>query len=155
SALLLGYLCAHGIATRLRPRAQTVAYGFLLLISLAQIALNLNPHPHASTARPIVSVLVVLSGLIGVPFLVLSATSSLLQAWYARARSSDEATTGEAVRSPYRLFAVSNFGSLLALLIYPVLIEPNFSLHTQSLAWAVGFLVFAIVCGTISLGASF
>src|SRR5579859_5523641 len=66
ATLLLGYLCAHWIATRLRPRSQALAYGFLLIASLAQIALNLNPHPHASTARPIVSVLVVLSGLIGI-----------------------------------------------------------------------------------------
>ncbi|HET9837136.1 MAG TPA: hypothetical protein VFR84_02800, partial [Candidatus Angelobacter sp.] len=154
SALLLGYLCAHWIATQLRPRSQALAYGFLLLLSLAQIALNLNPHLHASTGRPIASVLVVLSGLIGVPFLVLSATSSLLQAWYARGPANiDQTTTPEAARPPYRLFAVSNFGSLLALVIYPILIEPNFSLRAQTLAWAVGFLVFAVVCAGISLGA--
>ena len=154
SALLLGYVCAHWIATRLRPRSQALAYGFLLVLSLVQIALNLNPHPHASTARPIASVLVVLAGLIGVPFLVLSATSSLLQAWYARGPANpDEAGLAEAARPPYRLFAVSNFGSLLALLIYPILIEPNFSLRTQTLAWAIGFVVFCIVCAAISLGA--
>ncbi|HLY91949.1 MAG TPA: fused MFS/spermidine synthase [Candidatus Angelobacter sp.] len=155
SALLLGYLCAHWIATQLRPRSQALAYGLLLIASLAQIALNLNPHPHASTARPIVSVLVVLSGLIGIPFLVLSATSSLLQAWYARGPAgTNRAGMAEAARPPYRLFAVSNFGSLLALVIYPVFIEPNFSLRTQTLAWAVGFLVFTIVCAGISVGAS-
>src|SRR5215467_10218813 len=76
TALLLGYLCAHGIATRLRPRGQALAYALLLILSLVQVGMNLNPHPHASTARPIGSVLTVLSGLIGVPFLVLSATSS-------------------------------------------------------------------------------
>ena len=155
SALLLGYVCAHWIATRLRPRSQAMVYGLLLIGSLLQIALNLNPHPHASTARPIASVLMVLSGLIGVPFLVLSATSSLLQAWYARgpAKAGDAGMDG-AERPPYRLFAVSNFGSLLALMIYPVLIEPNFSLRIQTLAWAIGFLVFAMVCATISVGAS-
>src|ERR1051326_5515068 len=88
TALLLGYLCAHWIATGLRPQVQAFFYGLLLLASLAQVALNLNPHPHASTARPILSVLIVLSGLIGLPFLVLSATSSLLQAWYARSAAS-------------------------------------------------------------------
>src|SRR5207302_7249988 len=113
TALLLGYLCAHGIATRLHPRGQAMVYGLLLIISLAQVALNVNPHPHASTARPIFSVLVVLSGLIGLPFLVLSATSSLLQAWYARGSASgDQSGMAEAVRPPYRLFAISNFGSL-------------------------------------------
>jgi len=153
TALLLGYLCAHGIATRLRPRGQALAYALLLVISLAQVAINLNPHPHASTARPIFSVLAVLSGLIGVPFLVLSATSSLLQAWYARS-GPGEARMAEAARPPYRLFAVSNFGSLLALVIYPILIEPNFSLRVQTLWWSAGFLLFAIVCGGISFGAS-
>ena len=155
SALLLGYLCAHGIATQLRPRTQAMVYGFLLLVSLVQIALNLNPHPHASTARPIASVLMVLSGLIGLPFLVLSATSSLLQAWYARgAVDRSQSGMAEASRPPYRLFAVSNFGSLLALVIYPIFIEPYFSLHTQTLAWSIGFLAFALVCAAISFGAS-
>src|SRR5215813_3672680 len=161
TALLLGYLCAHGIATRLDPKMQAIVYGLLLIVSLAQVAMNLNPHPHASTAQPIVSVLTVLSGLIGLPFLVLSATSSLLQAWYARSpmqignASGNSSAMGEAARPPYRLFAISNFGSLLALVIYPILIEPYFSLRTQTLAWAIGFLVFALVCGAISLGAGF
>src|SRR5215813_5528313 len=84
TALLLGYLCAHGIATRLRPRGQAVIYALLLLVSLGQVTLNLNPHLHASTERPIFSVLTVLTVLIGLPFLVLSATNPLLQAWYSR-----------------------------------------------------------------------
>jgi spermidine synthase len=158
TALLLGYLCAHAIATRVRPRRQALAYGFLLIISLAQVALNLNPHPHASTAQPIFSVLAVLAGLIGLPFLVLSATSSLLQAWYARGAaisSGNGARAAEASRPPYRLFAISNFGSLLALMVYPAWVEPYFSLHAQTLAWSIGFLVFALVCGAISLGGSF
>jgi spermidine synthase len=155
SALLLGYLCAHGIATQLRPRTQALVYGVLLMVSLIQIALNLNPHPHASTARPIVSVLVVLSGLIGLPFLVLSATSSLLQAWYARGTiGRGQSGMAEAARPPYRLFAVSNFGSLLALVIYPIFVEPYFSLRIQTLAWSIGFLTFALVCGAISFGAN-
>jgi hypothetical protein len=161
TALLVGYLCAHGIATRLRPKTQAIVYGLLLIISLAQVAMNLNPHLHASTAQPIGSVLTMLSGLMGLPFLVLSATSSLLQAWYARtprqaeSASGDSSAMAEAGRPPYRLFAISNFGSLLALVIYPILIEPYFSLRTQTLAWSIGFLVFALACAAISLGAGF
>src|SRR5690348_15368832 len=68
TALLLGYLCAHGIATKLPLRAQAAVYSLLLIVSLAQVALNLEPHPHASTLRPIFSVLAVLSTLIGLPF---------------------------------------------------------------------------------------
>src|SRR5689334_7389712 len=84
TALLLGYLCAHAIATRFRPRAQALMYVVFLTFSLAQVAVNLNPHPQASTMRPIFSVLTVLGALIGLPFLVLSATNPLLQSWYAR-----------------------------------------------------------------------
>jgi spermidine synthase len=123
-----------------------VAYGFLLVLSLVQVFANLNPHPQASTVRPIFSVLWVLTMLIGLPFLALSATNPLLQSWYAHGGlSGDRPTTAP----PYRLFALSNFGSLLALLAYPVLIEPYLSLRTQTLAWSVGFLVFVVVCGVI------
>ena len=149
SALLLGYLCAHFIATRLPRRPQLLAYGVLLALSLLQIAGNLDPHPHASTTRPIFSVLWLLTTLIGLPFLTLSATNPLLQSWYAR----DPSREGlEPVTPPYHLFALSNFGSLLALLVYPLLVEPHFSLRTQTLAWSIAFLAFVIVCGVIMAG---
>jgi spermidine synthase len=144
TTLLLGYLCAHAIATRLSRRAQLVAYGFLLALSLVQVFAMLDPHPHASTVRPAFSVLWVLTMLIGLPFLALSATNPLLQAWYAHSRSGQVSPA-----PPYRLFALSNFGSLLALLAYPLLVEPNFSLRTQTLAWSMGFLLFVVVCGVI------
>ncbi len=156
TALLLGYLCAHGIATRLRPRAQAIVYAFLLIVSLAQVASNLSPHLHASTSRPIFSVLSVLSVLIGLPFLVLSATNPLLQAWYSRAAGKAGDATGNpsTPAPPYRLFALSNLGSLLALIIYPALVEPYFSLKVQTLAWSAGFLIFVVVCGAISFSGS-
>jgi spermidine synthase len=147
TTLLLGYLCAHAIATRLSRRSQLVAYGFLLALSLVQVFATLNPHPHASTVRPVFSVLWVLTMLIGLPFLALSATNPLLQSWYAHGRSELASAA-----PPYRLFALSNFGSLLALLAYPVLVEPNFSLRTQTLAWSLGFLVFVVFCGVIIAG---
>jgi SAM-dependent methyltransferase len=148
--LLLGYLCAHGIATRLPRRAQALAYGLLLIVSLAQVALNLNPNPHASTFQPIWSVLLVLASLIGLPFLVLSATNPLLQAWYAGGVARDGTGNTLAPMPPYRLFALSNFGSLLALLVYPVLVEPYFSLRAQTLAWAAAFVIYVVVCGAVS-----
>jgi spermidine synthase len=80
------------------------------------------------------------------PFLALSATNPLLQSWYAHGRVSGDKKSSA---PPYRLFALSNFGSLLALLAYPVLVEPNFSLRMQTLAWSVGFLVFVVICGII------
>jgi spermidine synthase len=155
TVLLAGYLCAHGIATRLRARTQTIVYGVLLFGSLAQVVRSLNPNLQASTLHPVVSVLWLLTVLLGLPFLVLSATNPLLQAWYARgAASSADVTKQSAPAAPYRLFALSNFGSLLALLAYPTLVEPYFSLHAQTAAWSVGFLAFVLVCGAISLRAS-
>ena len=152
TALLLGYLCAHWIATRLRPRTQAVVYVLLLIISLVQVGRNLNPHLHSSTLHPIISVLSMLAVLIGLPFLALSATNPLLQAWYSRAaaKASDDAGKTSSPVPPYRLFALSNFGSLVALIIYPVLVEPYFSLRVQTLAWSAGFLIFVVVCGAIS-----
>src|SRR5579859_5736281 len=149
SALLLGYICAHFIATRLPRWPQLIAYGFLLALSLVQVAANLDPHLHASTTRPIFSVLWLLTTLIGLPFLTLSATNPLLQSWYAHGSSREGQ---DSPKPPYHLFALSNFGSLLALLVYPLLLEPNFCLRTQTLAWSVAFLAFVIVCGVIMAG---
>jgi len=145
TALLLGYLGAHALTTRLSMRAQAIAYSVLLALCLAQLGRNFNPNLRANPAHPIVSVLWLLTLLIGAPFLLLSATGPLLQAWYARSASSPIAG-GDGpgtVSRPYRLFAVSNFGSLLALVMYPWLIEPHFSLRQQSVVWMAGFMAFA------------
>ncbi|MBZ5505215.1 MAG: fused MFS/spermidine synthase [Acidobacteriia bacterium] len=152
TTLLLGYLCAHWIATKLPHAMQPMVYGLLLIASLVQVALNLNPHPQASTLRPVWSVLSMLTALIGLPFLVLSATNSLLQAWFSRAvKDVAGSTNATAPTPPYRLFALSNLGSLLALVAYPAVVEPYFSLRVQTVAWSMGFLVFVVVCGAISL----
>src|ERR1700756_4227055 len=134
TTLLLGYLCAHWIATYVHPKLQGTAYGIFLFAALAQVAFNLNPNLHASTIHPIYSVLWLLTTLIGLPFLVLSATNPLLQAWYARGTASGAGAPANTVKPPYRLFALSNFGSLLALVAYPSLVEPYFSLHAQTVA---------------------
>src|SRR5215470_4057614 len=152
-ALLLGYLCAHWLATRLGARAQALVYTTLLIACLAQAGFNLRPDLHASTTHPIASVFVLLTALIGLPFVVLSATNPLLQAWYAIGSGSlAEAKSGSSTQivPPYRLFALSNFGSLLALVIYPWLVEPRFSLREQSVTWLVGFAVFASACAGIA-----
>lgn len=144
SALLAGYLCAHWMATRLRQRLQPFVFSGLLLVCLVQVVLALRPDLEASTDHPILSVFRLLAMLIGLPFLALSATNPLLQDWYARGAAASGA--GRAIAPPYRLFALSNFGSLLALVIYPWIIEPRFSLRTQSVVWLAGFLVFALAC---------
>jgi hypothetical protein len=149
-ALLLGYLSAHWLATRLRARAQAFVYTGLLIACLAQASFNLYPNLHASTLHPIVSVFLLLTTLIGLPFVILSATSPLLQAWYSTGFSSTASQSTVKVVPPYRLFALSNFGSLLALLIYPWLVEPRFTMRQQSLAWLAGFGVFVTACAGIA-----
>src|SRR5215472_12336122 len=84
TTLLLGYLCAHLLATRLAQRTQVAVYFGLLAACLGQASLNLHPDLRTTTAHPVVSVFTLLSSLIGLPFLALSATNPLLQAWYAR-----------------------------------------------------------------------
>jgi hypothetical protein len=142
-ALLLGYLCAHLFATKLRPPKQSLAYLMLVCAALAQLGVTLGQNLRASPAHPIFSVFWLLSALIGLPFLALSAASPLLQAWYGYATITSELV------SPYRLYAISNFGSLLALVAYPTLIEPRFTLRGQIVAWSLGFAVFTILCGVI------
>jgi len=154
TTLLLGYLCAHLLATRLRQRAQVLVYTGLLVACLGQGSLNLHPDLQASTSHPIISVFRLLTGLIGLPFLVLSATNPLLQSWYARGRAWNKTRVDSrnvaAPAAPYRLFALSNLGSLLALIAYPWLVEPRLSLQAQSFGWLAGFVVFALACAGIA-----
>lgn len=143
TALLAGYALAHWLATRFRVRAQGPVYLILLAFGLL-FALNPSPHIQANAAHPMASVFWLLIVLLGVPFVALSASSPLLQAWSAR-RHTLEANS----RATYRLFALSNFGSLAALALYPALIEPRLSLRAQSIAWSLAYLLYALVCAAI------
>lgn len=140
AALLAGYLYAHVITTRVRPRWQWRLHAGLLAISL--IFLPIIPAEvwkPAGGENPLWLILGLLTSTIGLPFVLLSATSPLVQSWLARP------VDGE-VRPPYRLFALSNFGSMLALLSYPVLVEPYLPLRMQALAWSVLYAGFAVLC---------
>jgi hypothetical protein len=135
--LLLGYVYAHTL-NKLAPRKQAIAHISLLAISLA--ALPIVPSPawkHSATAQPSLTILALLTVTVGLPYFLLSSTSPLLQARYARTHSEG---------LPYRLFALSNFSSMLALLSYPFLIEPNLPSHTQALLWSGAFVAFALLC---------
>src|ERR1022692_4606516 len=135
--LVLGYIYAHWLH-KLAPRNQAIVHISLLAVSLA--ALPIFPSPawkHSAIGQPSLAILALLAVTVGLPYFVLSSTSPLLQAWYARTHHSG---------LPYRLFALSNLCSMLALLSYPFLIEPNLSSRTQGLAWSVGFVGFALLC---------
>src|SRR3954447_11781630 len=144
--LLLGYLYAHLLHRGLSPRRQAIAHIVVLAVSLA--ALPILPSPAWKTAaieQPSLRILALLAVTVGLPYFLLSSTSPLLQAWYARNHKQG---------LPYRLFALSNFASLLALLSYPVLIEPNLPNRVQGIAWSVAYVAFAIVCGVTAWRAS-
>ena len=146
-ALLAGYLYAHRLVMRLHPRSQGVMHVGLLVVAFALFYFGSHANLHADTATPVRSVFLLLAFLVGAPFLALSATSPLLQAWYSASFAED----GGKAAPPYHLFALSNLGSLLALVTYPLLIEPRFSLHVQTVAWTIAFATFALACGGIAL----
>jgi hypothetical protein len=134
TALLFGYLYAHWLARR----PSSVLYLSLLLVAVATAILWVSRSlaVENGAAHPVLTVFLNLTVSIGLPFLVLSATAPLLQVWWARVE------TGQI---PYRLYALSNAASLLALILYPSVIEPLLTLRAQRLAWCCGFAVFALL----------
>jgi hypothetical protein len=147
AALLAGYTYAHVVATRLSPRSQVKLHLGLLGLTVAVLAGRAlwggSPVAPGAEWRPTGTegltgqLLGMLAVSIGLPFFVLSTTAPLLQSWFARAQPGV---------SPYRLYALSNAGSLLALLSYPFLVEPYVPRSLQGWGWAVGFGVFAAGC---------
>ncbi len=136
--LLVGYLYAHCIIRYLKPQQQFWTHASLLILSLATLPIVPSAMWKPSGGEdPTLRILLLLSATIGLPYGLLSATSPLLQAWYLR-------THDGAI--PYRLFALSNLGSMLALLSYPLVIEPRIALSRQALFWSLGYGTFAILC---------
>jgi hypothetical protein len=143
TALLCAYLYAHSMATR--PRwllyFAFLALGFASAIGWCVHDAGMGNGSVFGSGHPILTVFAVLTSTIGLPFLVLGTTSPLLQVWWARLNES---------AIPYRLFALSNLASLLALALYPTAIEPHLTLETQRITWACGFAVFAYISGTLA-----
>ena len=142
-ALLLGYVYAHLVGRARSPKIHLVALTLALALLGARIAFWPSPITFSQAwaptgdAHPSLMILGLLLFTIGPPFLVLSATGPLLQAWYARC------FPGE---SPYRLYAVSNIGSLVGLVSYPFVVEPLLSVTDQGWLWSAGFCVFTLGC---------
>ncbi len=135
TALLGGYLYAHWSIRHLTPKKQAVVHAALLGLSilLLPVVPSASWKP-AGGEDPIFRILGLLFVSVGLPYFLLSTTSPLIQAWYARKHKS---------ALPYRLFALSNLASLAGLLAYPVLVEPNVTLRAQSLGWSAAYVVFA------------
>ncbi len=139
TALLLGYAYADFSVRRLRARAQVRLHVALLLVSL--VVLPIVPGAFwkpAGSENPIFLILGLLTATIGLPYFLLSTTSPLVQAWFARRFPG---------RNPYRLFALSNLASLLALVGYPFLVEPWIATRAQAWVWSAAYVVFvALTC---------
>jgi SAM-dependent methyltransferase len=140
--LLLGYAYAHWLASRVDNRRQAWIHITLLVASLALLPVA----PDAAWKPiggepPVWRILALLFATVGLPYLLLSSTSPLVQSWFARAFPGS---------SPYRLFALSNFASMLALLGYPFLFEPWFTNQDQSLWWSVGYVLFVACCAALA-----
>ena len=142
--LLVGYAYAHAISSRMVRGPQVWLH--LVLLGISVWFLPIEPDPAVwkplQSDEPTAHILLLLLANIGVPYLLLSSTAPLLQRWFSLTFPSS---------SPYRLYALSNTGSLLALLTYPILVEPNLTLGRQVDVWSAGFGVFAVLCGWSAL----
>jgi hypothetical protein len=134
--LFLGYAYAHGV-TRLPRRAQWAIHSALIVgaVAMLPIAPNASWKP-TGNEEPVGRILLLLLANVALPYFVLSSTSPLVQVWFSRA---------DRTGSPWRLYALSNIGSFVALLSYPVLIEPRLDVMQQTTTWCWAFGAFALL----------
>lgn len=136
--LLAGYAYAHGLAKLRDTRLQVLFHAGVLVTAVT--VLPIIPAPEwkpLGSESPVLQVVKLLTATVGIPFFALAATAPLLQAWFSRLEQS---------KDPYRLYALSNVGSFVALLAYPVCIEPCMSLKAQGMVWSTLFIVFVLMC---------
>jgi spermidine synthase len=139
--LLAGYAYAHFVTTRLKTKPQILLHLGVLLAGGLGLPLSI-PESFANSQAiqegPSLWLLRCLTLAAGLPFFVAATTGPLVQKWFSR-------TGHRSSADPYFLYAASNLGSLIALLAYPLLFEPFLRLNQQSLVWAIGFGIFAIL----------
>lgn len=148
--LLVGYGYAHVVSTKLSERTARGVHVGVLLTSLAAVLAGalmwgapLTPGEAwkpAASGNPVWQIMLLLMVAVGAPFAVLSTTGSLVQKWYSQVHGS----------SAYRLYAVSNLGSLLALLTYPILVEPLMTVKHQAWFWSALFILFVAACASVA-----
>ena len=140
--LLAGYAYAHATSAKLGPKGQAILHTILLAAAAATLPILPDPSwkPEGG-GEPISRILLLLTATVGLPYLLISSTSPLVQAWFSRARPG---------ANPYRLFAVSNFASLLALVGYPLFVEPNLTNGQQVYGWSWMFAGFAVLCSALA-----
>jgi spermidine synthase len=148
SMLLLGYVYAHLISKYFTLLNQVLIHVTLLLVGLVFLPLSIaQDWVVPTTGTPIFWLLGLFSVSIGVPFFAISANAPLFQSWFSK-------TDHKQASDPYFLYAASNAGSLLTLCAYPVVIEPNFLLETQTSSWTIGYAILIaciLLCGAFAL----
>jgi hypothetical protein len=137
-ALLAGYAYTHTVSSMRNRRHQLLMQGVLLLLPFAVLPFTLGAWEPPSEGNPVFAVLFLLAGLVGLPFLVVATSAPLLQKWFGH-------TGHPAAKDPYFLYGASNLGSMLALVLYPVLIEPMFSVEEQAVLWTFGYGVLVLL----------
>jgi SAM-dependent methyltransferase len=144
-ALVFGYLYAHWLVRRLRHSIAVRLHAALLLCSLALLPVLPSEHwkPQPSD-EPVTGIVLLLSCVVGLPYLQLATTSTLLQAMWTRSNPGEQ---------PYHWYAMSNAGSLVGLLSYPLLIEPLWSIPTQAWIWSAAYVLYIILMLVILFGA--
>ncbi len=136
--LFAGYAYAHVTTQYLSPRNQ--GYLHVALLVLALVTLPITPDPSwkpTNSDWPALKIILLTMSSVGLPYFILSSTGPLVQGWFSRTHEG---------QSPYRLYSLSNLGSLLALVSYPFVVEPSFSTATQSVLWSGLFAMFALLC---------
>lgn len=140
--LFAGYAYAHLTTQYLTPRTQTITHIVLLLMAICTLPIAPDPSWKPSDGNwPALRIITLTTACIGLPYFILSSTGPLVQGWFSRTHAG---------LSPYRLYALSNVGSLLALISYPFLIEPVFATAVQANLWSLLFVIFALLCGSIA-----
>ena len=144
--LVAGYGYAYSASRLQNTRAYFLVHAGLLLISFAVLPVLIDRQSAVPPGNPIGWLFVLLAGTIGLPFFALSTSASTLQHWFSR-------TSHPAARDPYFLYVSSNLGSLLALVLYPTLVEPWLPLGEQSRLWGLGYVAFVVLTGACALAA--
>ncbi len=136
--LLLGYAYAHLLSNTLSTKRQAWAHIPLLLVSLFLLPITPGEHLKPTDASsPELGLILLLLSTVGIPYMIISSTGPLLQHWFSRSYPD---------RSPYRLYSLSNVGSLLGLITYPFIVEPNMGVGTQTVFWSAGYACFVLIC---------
>lgn len=146
TALLAGYAYADWAPRRFGVAKHARMHAVLVALSLVALPITVSAFwKPADGAAPIPQILALLAATIGLPYVVLSATSPLVQIWFSRTHP---------LRDPYRLFALSNTASLVALLCYPFLVEPRLVLRDQAWGWSILYAAFVLLMVALAVRVS-